>query len=126
MKNTTQNASGIATIGPSKDFESIKKFDENGAEYWTARELYPILGYAKWQFFENVIRKARQACINSKQFPQDHFTDVSKMTTLGHGIARKLDDNKLSRFACYLIAQNGDPKKTRNSYGTNLFCYTNT
>jgi DNA-damage-inducible protein D len=99
------------TLGPSKGFESIKKIDENGVEYWTARELYPILGYAKWQFFKDVIKKAKQACVNSRQFPQDHFTDISKMTHIGHRIERRLDDYKLSRFACYLVAQNGDPGK---------------
>ncbi|TAK94558.1 DNA damage-inducible protein D [Patescibacteria group bacterium] len=109
MKNSQLNA--LQVMGPSRDFESIKKIDENGVEYWTARDLYPVLGYAKWQFFGNVIKKAKQACVNSRQFPQDHFTDISKMTTLGHGIVRKLDDYKLSRFACYLVAQNGDPSK---------------
>ncbi|MDR3558151.1 MAG: DNA damage-inducible protein D [Candidatus Pacebacteria bacterium] len=111
MKNTTQNVSEIATIGPNKDFESIKKLDENGAEYWTARELAPILGYETWRRFEDVIKKAKQSCINSRQFPQDHFADIGKMTQIGHGIARRLDDYKLSRFACYLVAQNGDSSK---------------
>ncbi len=101
----------ISPIGPHKDFESIKKIDQNGVEYWTARELMSILGYSKWQNFEIVVGKAQQACINSRQFPQDHFTDTSKMTQVGHGIVRKLDDFKLDRYACYLIAQNGDSSK---------------
>jgi DNA-damage-inducible protein D len=101
----------IIVNGPHKDFESIKKIDENGVEYWTARELVPILGYSKWQHFEEVIEKAQKACINSRQFPQDHFTDAGKLTQIGHGIVRKLDDYKLDRYACYLIAQNGDPRK---------------
>jgi DNA-damage-inducible protein D len=96
---------------PQADFESIKKVDENGVEYWTARELVPVLGYARWQRFEEVIEKAKKACINSKQFPQDHFTGTGKMTQIGHGIVRRLDDYKLDRYACYLIAQNGDPSK---------------
>jgi DNA-damage-inducible protein D len=109
MKNTSNNS--LEVIGPSKDFESIKKVDENGVEYWTARELVPILGYSRWQHFEEVIKKAIQSCVNSRQFPQDHFTDIGKLTQIGHGTVRRLDDYKLDRYACYLIAQNGDPTK---------------
>jgi DNA-damage-inducible protein D len=98
-------------MGPSKGFESIKKIDENGVEYWTARELMAVLDYSYWQNFEFVIKKAKQACVNSRQFPQDHFSDITKMTKVGHGIVRKLDDYKLDRYACYLIAQNGDASK---------------
>lgn len=101
----------IILNSPNKDFESIKKIDENGVEYWEARELVAVLGYSRWQHFEEVIKKAIKACINSRQFPQDHFTDIGKMTQIGHGIVRKLDDYKLDRFACYLIAQNGDSTK---------------
>jgi DNA-damage-inducible protein D len=101
----------IILNSPNKDFESIKKIDENGTEYWEARELMIILGYSLWQNFESVIKKAKQSCINSRQFPQDHFIDINKMTQIGHGIVRKLDDYKLDRFACYLIAQNGDSTK---------------
>lgn len=108
-------------IGPSKDFESIKKLDENGVEYWEARELVPVLGYARWQRFEEVINKAKQACVNSRQFPQDHFTDIGKMTTIGHGIARRLVDYKLDRYACYLIAQNGDPSKAEIAMAQTYF-----
>ena len=93
-------------------FESIKKIDENGVEYWTARELMYVLEYATWRRFEDVIKKAKQACIKSRQFPQDHFAGTGKMTQIGHGIVRKLDDYKLDRYACYLIAQNGDPTKS--------------
>jgi DNA-damage-inducible protein D len=98
-------------MGPSKDFESIKKLDENGVEYWKARELMAVLGYSTWRRFEDVIIKAKQACVNSRQFPQDHFADIGKMTQIGHGIVRRLDDYKLDRYACYLIAQNGDSTK---------------
>ena len=96
---------------PQINFESIKKTDENGVEYWTARELAPVLGYETWRRFEDVIKKAKQSSINSKQFPQDHFADIGKLTQIGHGIARRLDDYKLDRYACYLIAQNGDSSK---------------
>lgn len=105
MTNTLQ------IVGPHKDFESIKKVDENGVEYWEARELMEILGYSNWQNFEEVVKKAEQSCINSRQFPQDHFTDVSKMIRLAKEAIRKVNDYKLDRYACYLIAQNGDPRK---------------
>ncbi len=111
MKNTPNENRELQTIGPSKDFESIKKIDENGVEYWTARELMQVLGYSLWQNFESVIKKAQQSCVNSRQFPQDHFIDINKLTQVGHGIVRKFDDYKLDRFACYLIAQNGDSSK---------------
>ena len=101
----------ISLTGPHKDFESIKKIDENGIEYWAARELMAVLGYATWRRFDDVIKKAKQACLNSRQFPQDHFADIGKMTKVGHGIVRELDDYKLTRYACYLIAQNGDSSK---------------
>lgn len=108
--NTIPN-NELQMIGPSRDFESIKKLDENGVEYWEARELSAVLGYSTWRRFEDVIKKAKQACVNSRQFPQDHFADIGKMTQIGHGIVRKIDDYKLDRFACYLIAQNGDSSK---------------
>ncbi len=101
----------ISIIGPHKDFESIKKIDENGVEYWTARELMPILGYLQWKNFEIVIQKAQQACMNSRQFPQDHFSDVGKMVSIGSSTVREVKDFRLSRYACYLIAQNGDSDK---------------
>jgi DNA-damage-inducible protein D len=111
MKNNTHGVSQVAVIGPSKDFESIKKLDENGIEYWTARELMAVLGYSKWQRFEEVIKKAKQTCMNSRQFPQDHFTGAGKMIKLAKEAVRKIDDYKLDRYACYLIAQNGDSRK---------------
>lgn len=98
-------------IGPHKDFESIKKIDENGTEYWTARELMPLLGYSKWQNFEYIIEKAKQSCQNSNQYVDDQFTDISKLIDMAKGGQRKVNDHKLSRYACYLIAQNGDAEK---------------
>jgi len=95
----------------NKDFESIKKVDENGVEYWEARELLPLLGYEKWQNAEEVIARAARACINSGQDVDNHFTDISKMVKIGLDSVRKVNDWKLDRYACYLIAQNGDPQK---------------
>ncbi len=70
----------IIPSSPHKDFESIKKIDENGIEYWTARDLMSVLGYSTWRRSEDVINRAKQACINSREFPQDHFADIGKMT----------------------------------------------
>jgi DNA-damage-inducible protein D len=95
----------------NKDFESIKKIDENGIEYWEARELMIILGYVKWQNAEEAVSRAVKSCINSGQPIDDHFTDISKMVRIGSDSVRKIKDWKLDRYACYLIAQNGDPKK---------------
>lgn len=105
----------------SNDFESIKKIDENGVEFWEARELMPILGYIKWQNAEDVIARAAKACINSGQDVDNHFTDVSKMVKIGSDSVRKVGDWKLDRYACYLIAQNGDSKKTEIALAQTYF-----
>lgn len=92
-------------------FENIKYVDRNGHEYWEARELMSILQYSNWQNFERVINKAKLACENSNISIKNHFIDVSKMVKIGSGAYRKQTDYKLSRYACYLIAQNGDSRK---------------
>ncbi|MCK9186550.1 DNA damage-inducible protein D [Candidatus Gracilibacteria bacterium] len=102
---------GLSLPGPHKDFEGIKKIDKDGVEYWEARELMIILKYGKWSNFENVIEKAKSACVLSKQNINDHFTDIGKMIQAGKGANKSILDYKLSRYACYLIAQNGDPTK---------------
>ena len=101
----------IIPSSPHKNFESIKKIDENKVEYWTARELLPLLGYKKWQNSEEVISRAKRACVNSGQNIKNHFTAFSKMVEIGSNTVREVRDYKLDRYACYLIAQNGDPKK---------------
>ncbi|MEO8581913.1 MAG: DNA damage-inducible protein D [Patescibacteria group bacterium] len=94
------------------DFESIKRIDEEDNEYWFARELMPLLEYTKWQnFHETVIQNAIESCKKSGQSVQNHFTDISKMVDIGSNTQRSQLDYKLSRYACYLIAQNGDPRK---------------
>ena len=93
-----------------KIFEEIKHIDENGREYWVARELQQALDYSQWRRFENVIDKAKETCINSNNNVSDHFVNVGKMVNAGVSI-KEITDYKLSRYACYLIAQNGDSRK---------------
>lgn len=92
-------------------FEDIKHIDGYGNEYWLARELMPALQYSNWQNFEKTIQKATTACTKTKTKKEDHFIEVSKMVRIGSGACRKQTDYKLSRHACYLIAQNGDSRK---------------
>ncbi|GAB6870915.1 DNA damage-inducible protein D [Bacteroides rodentium JCM 16496] len=101
-------------------FESIA-CEYEGVECWSARELYPILGYAKWQTFENVLGKAQEACRNAGVETNDHFTDVSKMVALGSGSERPVEDVMLTRYACYLVAQNGDSRKSEVAFAQNYF-----
>lgn len=104
-------ANEIMPSSPHKNFEDIKKIDENGIEYWDARELLPLLGYQKWEKAEDVIARAARACINSGQDVDNHFHQSVKMVKIGSNTVRRVRDYKLDRYACYLIAQNGDPKK---------------
>ena len=93
-------------------FESIKHIDENGGEYWFARELQSVLEYTEWRKFNEVIKKAIIACKASNNEVLDHFVGADKMIDLAKGAKRKVSDYKLSRYACYLIAQNGDSRKS--------------
>lgn len=95
----------------SLNFEQIKHTDENGVEYWYARELQKILEYKEWRKFEGVIQKAKEACKNSDIKCLDHFVGADKMVQIGSGAERIQSDYKLTRYACYLIAQNGDSRK---------------
>jgi DNA-damage-inducible protein D len=97
--------------GQSPDFDSIKQISPYGADYWSARDLAPLLGYSKWQNFEVAIQRAMIACEQVGQIIPDHFTDASKVIIVGKGAKQTLKDYLLSRFACYSIAQNGDPRK---------------
>lgn len=92
-------------------FEDIKHFNEEKQEFWYARELQIVLNYREWRKFENVINKAKEACRNSNVIDSDHFVEVDKMVNIGSGAKRKQKDYKLTRYACYLIAQNGDSRK---------------
>ena len=98
-------------IRTEKDFESIKHTDENGVEFWYAREMMTMLEYSKWGNFVKVIDKAKQSCENSNISVFEHFADVGKTIKMPKGAEKTIDDLKLTRYACYLIAQNGDSRK---------------
>ena len=95
----------------NQTFESIKHIDENGIEYWDARELQKVLKYNKWENFEKVIQKAKIACENTGISVVEHFPDVRKTIRMPKNAEKEINDYKLTRYACYLIAQNGDPRK---------------
>ena len=94
-----------------KVFEDIKHIDEFGNEYWLAHELMKVLEYTLWQRFSNVINKAMENCNNSNKNILDHFIDSDKMVSIGSNTTRNITDYKLSRYACYLIVLNCDPRK---------------
>ncbi len=104
-----------------KVFEDIIHIDEFGNEYWYARELMPLLGYSKWERFSNAIEYAKTSCIKSGYNINDHFPEAGKMVQIGSKTKRKLLDYKLSRYACYLIVQNGDSRKEAIALGQTYF-----
>lgn len=102
-------------------FESIKHVNEYGQEYWLARELQPILDYAQWRNFNEAIDRAKQACKNSGIDPSDHFAEVSKTIPMPKNATKDIPDFMLSRYACYLIVMNGDPRKEVIAVGQSYF-----
>ena len=104
-----------------KDFESRAQKTEEGIEFWLARDLQKLLGYDKWDNFINVIEKAKIACKNAGHAVMDHFADVGKMVKIGSKTEREVSDLMLTRYACYVIAQNGDPRKEEISFAQNYF-----
>lgn len=102
-------------------FEQIKRIDENGAEYWSAREMAKVLEYSEYRHFLPVIEKAKEACINSSNNPLDHFEEILDMIEIGKGGRREVESIKLSRYACYLIVQNADPTKEIVAKGQTYF-----
>ncbi len=102
-------------------FEAHAQLTEGGVEFWLARDLQHLLGYTEWRNFTAVISKAKTACEVSQHPISDHFVDVNKMVDLGSGSQREVDDIMLTRYACYLIAQNGDPKKPEIAFAQTYF-----
>lgn len=102
-------------------FEKIRQFDEDGNEFWSARDLAPLLEYQDWRNFMQVLDKARTACAQSGKLTEDHFGDATKMVPIGSGAQRSLPDVHLSRYACYLVVQNADPAKPIVANGQTYF-----
>lgn len=102
-------------------FEQIKNTDENGNEFWMARQLSKVLGYTDFRNFTAVIQKAAEACENSGQSASDHLVEANEMVVIGSGAKRKMPSYKLSRYACYLIVQNADPSKEVVALGQTYF-----
>lgn len=94
-----------------KSFEELRRTNQHGAEYWSARDLQPLLGYGQWRRFEDAVKRAMTSCEASGNSAEHHFAGAGKPITGGKGAVQVVDDYQLSRFACYLIAQNGDPRK---------------
>ena len=102
-------------------FETIKHVDEYGNEYWSARDLQKVLEYKEWRNFFKVLNTAKISCLNSMCIVDDHFVEVNKMVDIGSKTNRKIQDYKLSRYACYLIVQNADPSKEVVALGQTYF-----
>ena len=103
----------IEKISLKDNLDSVMKIKQDGTRYWSARDIYPLLGYKRWESFINIFEKSKNACKNSGNCILDHFRDTTKKVNLGVGTQREVEDYELTRLACYLIAQNGDPKKKK-------------
>lgn len=102
-------------------FESIRHLDDEGNEFWLARQLATVLDYSQYRHFLPVVERAKEACRNSGQAVEDHIEDVLTMVDIGSGAKRQVEDFRLSRYACYLIVQNGDPSKPVIANGQTYF-----
>ena len=104
-----------------KSFEELRRTNQHGAEYWSARDLQPLLGYGQWRRFEDAVKRAMTSCEASGNSAEHHFAGAGKPITGGKGAVQVVNDYQLSRFACYLIAQNGDPKKQEIAFAQTYF-----
>jgi DNA-damage-inducible protein D len=118
MKNDLQQTPSEGHVSP---FERIRRIDDSGGEFWSSREFAQVLSYTDFRNFEQVIQKAKTACFNSGQPINDHFVDVNEMVNIGSSAKRTVKDYSLSRYACYLIVQNADPKKEIVALGQSYF-----
>lgn len=118
MTDEPRENTSTSTVSP---FESIQQVDEDGTEFWSARDLANILGYTNWRNFVKVVAKAEEACENSHHAPSDHFVEADTLIVAGKGAKRRVDDWHLSRYACYLIVQNADPEKPIVAIGQTYF-----
>jgi DNA-damage-inducible protein D len=121
MSTLPTNPQDNNQFAPQSPFEQIKRIDPDGNEFWSARDLMPILEYSNWQNFKNVLLKAQIACENSGRNPTDHFIIASKMVSIGSDAKREVEDMHLSRYACYLVVQNADPSKEVVALGQTYF-----
>ncbi|MBN8764955.1 MAG: DNA damage-inducible protein D [Thiobacillus sp.] len=110
----------LPSIG-GQSFEDLKQVNDHNAEYWSARDLQPLLGYSQWRRFEDAVRRAITSCEQSGNNPEHHFAGAGKPITGGKGAVQIVQDYQLSRFACYLIAQNGDPRKAEIAQAQKYF-----
>jgi len=117
MANEVVNVNGK----PGSPFEKIKRTNEAGAEFWSSRDFAQVLGYGDYRNFEGVVEKAKIACFNSGHRIEDHFVDITEMITIGKGGQRSVKTVLLSRYACYLVIQNADPKKEIVAHGQTYF-----
>jgi DNA-damage-inducible protein D len=119
---TGENKMGNMQTNKTKTiFEQIRREDENGNEYWTARDISSVLEYSEYRHFKPVVEKAKEACQKSNNSLENHFEDVLDMVPLGSGANREIENVKLSRYACYLIVQNADPSKEIVALGQTYF-----
>jgi DNA-damage-inducible protein D len=116
-----QEANNTLLDTPNLSFESLKRLNAHGVEYWSARDLQSCLGYSEWRKFENTIKKAITSCKQSENDPNKHFVGADKMIGIGNQAERKVTDWYLSRLACYLIAQNGDSRKPKIAQAQKYF-----
>jgi len=118
----TDELTALSNATPNETpFERIRQMDDEGVEFWSARDLMPVLEYTNWRNFKGVLLKAQIACENSGNDPEDHFTGAIKMVAIGSDARREVEDMHLSRYACYLIVQNADPAKEVVALGQTYF-----